>query len=314
MDLRRIRYFIVLSEELHFGRAAARLNIAQPPLSQQIRVLEDELGARLFERNNRRVELTAAGKALVPEARALIAQAERTGTVAQRAQRGELGELRVGFTGSAAFSTVIPQLISEYRRRLPGMHLRLQELTTQQQLTAMLERRLEVAFIRSAAKPDLPPTLQATRLFEDALVAVLPAQHPLALQGDALSVGALRDEGFVMYPRETRTSVYDQIVSLCQHSGFAPQVAQEARETPTIIGLVAAGLGVALVPASLRSINVNGVAYRPLREKGARSAMWLVLRAGPLSPQEALFATLAREIAPGKSERGDTRLKRSLAS
>jgi len=302
MDLRRIRYFIVLSEELHFGRAAQRLNMAQPPLSQQIRALEEELGARLFERSNRRVELTAAGKALLPEARTLVAQAERAGTVAQRAQRGELGELRVGFTGSAAFSTVIPQLIFEYRRRLPGMHLRLEELTTKQQLTAMLERRMDVAFVRGTAPPELPPTLQATRLFEDALVAVLPSQHPLASRGGALSVGALKDEAFVMYPRESGTGVYDQIIALCQQAGFAPQVAQEARESPTIVGLVAAGLGVALVPASLRSINVNGVAYRPLREKGARSAMWLVLRSGDLPPQEALFATLARQIETGASD------------
>jgi DNA-binding transcriptional LysR family regulator len=305
MDLRRIRYFIVLSEELHFGRAAQRLNIAQPPLSQQIRVLEEELGARLFERSNRRVELTAAGKALLPEARALSAQAERTEEVARRAQRGELGELRVGFTGSAAFSAVIPQLIYEYRRRSPGVYLRLEELTTQQQLTAMLERQMEVAFVRGATRPELPPALRATRLFEDALVAVLPAQHPLALQGGALSVGALKDEGFVMYPRESGTGVYDQIVALCQQAGFAPQVAQEARESPTIVGLVAAGLGVAIVPASLQSINVNGVAYRPLREKAARSAMWLVLRAGALTPQEALIATLAREMGAGTSTESD---------
>ncbi|SDI70549.1 LysR substrate-binding domain-containing protein [Paraburkholderia phenazinium] len=296
MDLRRIRYFIVLSEELHFGRAAQRLNIAQPPLSQQIRVLEDELGARLFERTNRRVELTAAGKALLPEARALAAQAERTGEVARRAQRGELGELRVGFTGSAAFSAVIPKLIFEFRRRLPEIHLRLEELSTQQQLTAMLERRLEVAFVRGTARPDLPSTWQVIRLFEDALVAVLPARHPLALQGGALSVDAFRNEGFVMYPRERGTGVYDQVIALCQQAGFAPRLAQEARESPTIVGLVAAGLGVAFVPASLSSIKVDGVAYRPLRGKGARSAMWMVLRAGELSPQEALFVRLAEEI------------------
>jgi DNA-binding transcriptional LysR family regulator len=295
MELRRIRYFIVLSEELHFGRAAQRLNIAQPPLSQQIRVLEDELGARLFDRSNRRVELTAAGKALLPEARALVAQAERTGEVARRAQLGELGELRVGFTGSAAFGSVIPKLIFEFRRRLPEVHLRLQELTTQQQLTAMLERRLEVAFVRGVTPPDLPSSLQVTRLFEDALVVVLPSQHPLAARESALSVEALKDEGFVMFPRESGTGVYDQIISLCQQAGFAPRLAQEARESPTIVGLVAAGLGVAIVPASLRSINVDGVAYRPLRGKAARSAMWMVLRAGELSPQEALFMALARE-------------------
>lgn len=302
VDLRRIRYFLVLSEELHFGRAALRLNIAQPPLSQQIRVLEEELGAQLFARSNRRVELTETGKALVPEARALIAQAERTGIVVQRARRGEMGELRVGFTGSSAFSAVIPKLIFEYRRRLPGMHLRLEELTTQQQLTAMLERRLEVAFVRSATRPELPPALHATRLFADALVAVLPPQHRLASDTGALSVDALKDEPFVMYPRESGTGVYDQIMTLCQQSGFVPQVAQEAQAAPTMVGLVAAGLGVALVPASLSSINVNGVVYRSLRERGARSAMWLVLRSGTRPPQEALFVTLAKELGTGDAQ------------
>lgn len=297
MDLRRIRYFVVLSEELHFGRAAQRLNIAQPPLSQQIRTLEDELGARLFDRTNRRVELTAAGKALLPEARALLAQAERTSVVALRAQRGELGEVRVGFTGSAAFSTIVPQLIYAYRRRQPDVHLRLEELTTQQQLKAMLERRLEVAFVRGTTPPDLPTTLQVARLFEDSLFAVLPAQHPLTSQ-EVVSVSALANEGFVMYPRESGTGVYDQIIALCRHAGFAPRIAQEVREAATMVGLVAAGLGVALVPASLQSVKVNNVAYRPLSEHGARSAMWLVLRAGARSPQEELFAKLAKEIVP----------------
>src|SRR5262249_34762969 len=161
MDLRRIRYFVVLAETLHFGRAASCLNIAQPPLSQQIRVLEQELGARLFERSNRRVELTPAGKALLPEARALLAQAERTATVAARAQRGEIGELRVGLTGSATFTVVIPRLILTYRQRFPGVHLRIDELTTQEQLAALLEQRLDVAIVRSVLAPDLPPTLRA---------------------------------------------------------------------------------------------------------------------------------------------------------
>jgi DNA-binding transcriptional LysR family regulator len=294
MDLRRIRYFVVLSEELHFGRAAERLGMAQPPLSQQIRVLENELQARLFARSNRRVELTAAGRALVPEARALLAQAERASMVPLRTQRGELGELRIGFTGSAAFSSAIPRLILAYRRRSPEVHLQLQELTTQQQLTAMLEHRLEVAFVRSPELPILPSTLQAKHLFEDSLVAVLPSQHELVARGDTLRVSALAEEAFVTYPRESGTAVYDQIITLCRQAGFTPRIAQEAREAPTIVALVAAGLGVALVPASLRSINIDGVAYRLLCEKGARSAMWLVMRSHALSAQEALFATLAQ--------------------
>jgi DNA-binding transcriptional LysR family regulator len=294
MDLRRIRYFVVLAETLHFGRAALRLNIAQPPLSQQIRVLEEELGAQLFDRANRRVDLTPAGKALLPEARALLAQAERVSTVAARAQRGEIGELRVGLTGSGAFTALIPRLILTYRQRFPGVHLRIEELTTQEQLTALLEQRLDVAIVRSASPPDLPSTLRAARLFEDSLIVALPPQHRLSASTKPLSIGELADEAFVMYPRESGTGVYDQIVALCRQAGFAPRIGQEARAAPTIVGLVAAGLGVALVPESLRGVNVNGVVYRPLKNRGARSAMWLVLRAVRASPQEAAFAAMAK--------------------
>ena len=292
MDLRRIRYFVVLAETLHFGRAALRLNMAQPPLSHQIRVLEEELGARLFERNNRRVELTPAGQALLPEARALLAQADRAEAIAARAQRGELGELRVGFTSASALTQAIPPLILAYRRRWPGVYLRIEELTSQEQLTAMLEHRLDVAFVRGTQAPDLPPRLRAIRLFEDALVVALPPQHPLGEDDSPLRVGALADENFVMYPEDSGTGIYDQIMALCRRAGFAPRLVQEARSLTTIIGLVAAGLGVALVPASTRSISANGVMYRPLREKAARSAMWVVLREGDISAQERGFREL----------------------
>lgn len=303
MDLRRIRYFVVVAETLHFGRAAMRLNIAQPPLSHQIRVLEEELGARLFERSNRRVELTPAGQALLPEARALLAQAERAGDIAARVQRGELGELRVGFTSSAALTQVVPRLIHAYRQRWPGVHLRIEELTTQEQLTAMLERRLDIAFVRGFESPDLPGSLQALRLFGDALVVALPPQHRLARATGPLAASALADEAFVMYPREIGTGVYDQIMSLCRRAGFAPRVGQEARAVATIVGLVAAGLGVALVPEALRSIGIKGVAYRPLREKEARSAMWMVLKAGRLPVLESRFLELAREMGAGTPRR-----------
>jgi DNA-binding transcriptional LysR family regulator len=301
IDLRRIRYFVAVAETLHFGRAAERLGMAQPPLSQQIRVLESELGATLFTRTNRRVDLTAAGKVLLPEARALLIQADRTTAAVVRAQRGEVGELRIGFTGSAAFGNAIPQLIHAYRQRAPEVHLQLQELTTQQQLAAMLEQRLDVAFVRGPAAPALPRTLRATHLFDDPLVAALPAQHRLAsrhgeLAVGALAVGALANEGFVMYPRESGTGIYDQIIGLCQTAGFTPRVVQEAREAPTIVGLVAAGLGVALVPSMLRSIAIGNVAYRPLRAKAAGSAMWMILRTHGLSAQEQLFDALARDM------------------
>jgi DNA-binding transcriptional LysR family regulator len=296
IDLRRICYFVVLAEELHFGRAAKRLGISQPPLSQQIRVLERELEVRLFARNNRRVELTPAGTALLPEARRLVAQAERTLAVARRAQLGELGELRIGFTPSSAFSSFFPQMILEFHRRFRDVHLTLHEMTTRQQVTAMIERRLDIGFIRSAGKPEAAPSLQLLHLFEDPLVVAVPSGHPLGKQQTPISIAVLAGEPFVMHPREAGTSAHDQIIDLCQRAGFVPHIVQEARETSTIVGLVATGLGVGIVPASLRNIKVKGVKYRPLQEKESRSSMWLALRGDRSSPQEEMFAILARSL------------------
>lgn len=296
MDLRKLRYFVAVAETLHFGRAAQRLNIAQPPLSHQIRVLERELGAALFDRSNRRVELTPAGQALLPEARSLLAQAERTSGIAARVQRGEIGELRIGFTSAAALIQVIPRLIFEYRQKWPEVNLRIEERTTQEQLAAMLDRRLDFAFGRDSRAPVLPASLRAIRLIDDPLVVALPPRHRLARGSGPIPVGALADERFVMFPRDSGTAAYAQIVSLCRAAGFAPRVAQEARTAVTMMGLVAAGLGVALVPGSFRSIGAKGLAYRTLREPEARSSMWLVSRVRNQSLQERRF----QELASGK--------------
>jgi len=158
----------------------------------------------------------------------------------------------------------------------------------------MLERRLEIAFVRSPSRPDLPPTLVATSLFEDPLVVALPPQHRLATKVGYLSVKTLATEDFVMYRRDSGTGVYDQIIALCRHAGFSPRVAQEARDVPTIAGLVAAGLGVAFVPASISSLSIAGVTYRSIREKGAYSAIWLVLRSTDRSPQEQAFSEVTQ--------------------
>jgi DNA-binding transcriptional LysR family regulator len=293
VDLRRLGYFVMLAETLHFRRAAAQLHLAQPALSQQIRVLEQELGAQLFERTNRRVELTPAGHALLPEARALLAQAGRASTIAARVARGELGELRIGFTSAAALTEAVTRIVLAYRQQWPGVHLRIDELTTSEQVTAMIERRLDFAFVRGAEPPSLPPNLRAVLLFEDALVAALPPRHPLAASAGPLAVRALADEPFVMYPQASGTGIHAQVLSLCQRANFAPRVVQEARSAATIVGLVAAGLGVSLVPASFRGIGGNGVVYRPLRDRGAKSAMWLVVRTGVVSAQERQFLEAA---------------------
>jgi DNA-binding transcriptional LysR family regulator len=265
-------------------------------LSKQIKVLEEELGAMLFERSNRHVELTAAGKALLPEARALLAQAERAEQIPARVKRGEIGELRIGFTSGSALIQPITQLIFSYRQKFAGVRLRIEELTTSEQLNAMLERRLDFAFVRGTVTPDLPSSLQALRIVEDSLVVALPFRHSLASSKSGLAVSVLSEEPFVMYPRESGTGVYDQIMLLCRRAGFAPRVGQEARSAATIVGLVAGGLGVSLVPESFQGIATNGVAYRPLKEKEARSAMWLISRTGTVSLEEEAFSLLANAI------------------
>jgi len=295
MDLRRIRYFVTVAETLHFGRAAERLNIAQPPLSQQIRVLENELNVRLFDRTNRQVELTQAGGLLLPEARALLAQADRIETTASRVQQGALGELHIGLTSAGALTPVIRKLILAYRRAFPGVALRIQELTTQEQLSATLDRKLDIAFIRSNVTPSLPPTLHAKRLVKDALVVALPLAHPFAADPAPLAVQALAAEPFIMFPSVGGTGVYDQIIALCFRAGFVPQVEQEAQAATTMIGLVAAGLGVALVPSSFKGIAVDEVAFRDLADPGAKSAMWIVMRKDATEHEDA-FWRLAKAV------------------
>lgn len=300
MELRHLRYFVALAEELHFSRAAARLGISQPPLSQQIQALEEELGARLLHRTNRRVDLTEAGRLFLIEARATLAQAERAADMAGRAQRGEIGELKLGFTASAPFTVTIPKMIFAFRQAFPAVHLTLQEMTTKQQIEAMTERRLHVGFIRSPVYPTMPSELKALELFREPLVAILRANHPLTAgdPADGIALSSLAAEPFVMHPRAVGTGLHDQIIALCQQAGFSPRVSQEAREAPTIVGLVAAGLGVTILPSSFRRIRVEGVAYRDLADQGAMTAMWLAYPEHDLSPATRAFVDLVAAHQP----------------
>ncbi|MDR6290144.1 DNA-binding transcriptional LysR family regulator [Inquilinus ginsengisoli] len=294
MELRHLRYAVALAEELHFSRAAARLGISQPPLSQQIQALEDELGARLFERTNRRVALTEVGRLFVDQARLVLAGADRAVEVARRAQRGEIGQVRIAFTASAPFTTLIPQTIFAFRQAYPDVHLELQEMATRQQIEALAERRLQVGFLRNPTFPPVPDTLAVRELFRDPLVVALRADHPLAAGAPApMPLADLAGESFVCYPRDAGTSLYDQMIGLCRDAGFSPRLGQEAREVSTIVGLVAAGLGVSLLPASLQRIQVEGVVFRRLTDPGAFTTMWLTWRHDETSPAARAFIDLA---------------------
>ncbi|EPJ8781315.1 LysR substrate-binding domain-containing protein [Pseudomonas aeruginosa] len=296
MELRHLRYFIAVAEELHFGRAAERLGISQPPLSQQIQALEEEIGARLFERTNRRVELTDAGRLFLDESRQVLALVDKAVLLARRAHLGELGELKIGFTSSAPFTSTIPSSIHAFRKAYPDVHLDLQEMSSRQVLKALLEESLQVGVIRPLALPD---TVHWVELFREPLVAVLRADHPLAAGSEeGLAIAALAEEPFVFFPRSYGTGLYDQVIALTRQAGFSPRIAQEASEAMTIIGLVSAGLGVSILPASFRRTRVDGVVYRTLSDPEATTAVWLVRRQKENSPLALSFIDLVtREAA-----------------
>ena len=295
MELRHLRYFIAVAEELHFGRAAEQLGISQPPLSQQIQALEEELGVRLFERTNRRVALSEVGRLFLPEARQVLAQLDQAVAVARRAQRGELGELKVGFTSSAPFTSTIPRAIRAFRQACPEVHLDLRELSSRGVAEAVHEGRLQVGVLRPLAP--LPEELEALELFAEPLVVVLPVGHPLAGGADGVRLAELGEEPFVFFPRSFGTGLYDQLLELARAAGFVPRIVQEASEAMTLIGLVATGLGVTVLPASFSRMRIDGVVCRTLLDPGATTAVWLVRRRDEDSPLVRRFAELLEREA-----------------
>jgi len=283
-----MRYVTAVAEELHFGRAAERLMIAQPPLSQQIKKLEREIGVELFRRTKRRVELTDAGRVFVEEARRTLAQAELTVRAAQRAARGEIGRLMIGYAGSAAHY-VLPRVLSRFRRHYPAVEIQLREMTTAEQIQALLGRRIDIGFVR----PPVPePGLDVTVLVEEQFLTVLPRNHRLA-RLRRVPLGRLSDERFILFPRHLGPRLYDPIVAACQRAGFSPGVVQEAMHMPTIVSLVAAGVGIALLPESVRQLRWRGVVYRSLIGSSARTAIALASRSAEQSATAESFITVA---------------------
>jgi DNA-binding transcriptional LysR family regulator len=292
MELRALRYFVTLAEELHFGRAAKRLSMTQPPLSQAIGGLERELGVRLFERTRRRVELTVAGATLLEEARATLARAAQAIELTRRAQRGEVGRLAIGYLAATAY-TLLPLVLRDFARSFPGVKLELRELTIPEQHAALLGGDIDVALLR----PPVPEAeLVAETLLSEPFVLALPPRHPLrALR--RVPAKRLANEPFVMFPRQPGLVFHDLLMDFCLRAGFRPRVAQEAYQTHTVVGLVSAGVGVALVPASARKIGLAGVAYRPLRETTPQSHTAIAWRRADPSPALAAFLDVARRVA-----------------
>ncbi|MFF4836694.1 LysR substrate-binding domain-containing protein [Streptomyces sp. NPDC001315] len=262
MELRQVRYFLTLAEECHFGRAAARLNVAQPALSQQIKQLERELGTPLFDRSTRHVELTEAGRHLIGYARTLLSEAERARVHMTELATGRAGHVSVGFIGTATYD-VLPRVARTVRARLPRITLDLRgELLTPQLTDGLLDGTYDLAVFRSGADTE---GVSSTPLRTEPLVAVLPAHHPLASAGQ-ISLGSLAGEPFVIHPAQARSAMYDRVLSACRRAGFRPPSLVEVSETATLVVLVAAGHGVALVPESVQSLRLDGATYVPLAE------------------------------------------------
>ncbi|SAI57878.1 LysR family transcriptional regulator [Bordetella ansorpii] len=294
MELRHLRYFTAVAEELHFTRAAARLGIGQPPLSLQIQQLERELGTPLFLRLPRGIALTEAGVQFLVDARAILASAERAVDTARRLGRGESGAITVGFTASAVFHPYLPRAIRAYRDRYPGVRIQLRESNTVSLLRDLRDGGLDVAFVRPPYLLDAEFT--AERVLDEPMLLALPPDHPLCRRR-AVPMQALAHEDFVLYPRAIGAGLYDAIMDACQRAGFTPRVAQEGPQIASIVSLVAAGIGVALVPAAMRHMGAEGIAYRPIRGDAPHAQLDMVYRHAGGSQSVGNAVALMRELA-----------------
>jgi len=289
IDIRKLFAFVAVAEELHFGRAAQRLHVSQPPLSLTIRALEDELGVRLLRRTSRRVALTEPGRVLLEEARAILQKLELARRRTAEAERGERGSLALGFITPVIYGP-LPELLQRYRTHYPRVELVLRESTGDVQLEELERGKLDAALV-AAPLPDA--RFSRLSLLREPLVAALPRTHPAARGKGALRLSQLRDQPFIAFPRGSAPGLFDQIVGFCARAGFSPRIEQEAVQHQTIVGLVSAGLGVAIVPASIAKLRRPGVVYRRFSERSPLVETLLVWRKGDESTTLANFVKLA---------------------
>jgi DNA-binding transcriptional LysR family regulator len=298
MELRHLRYFVAVAEELHFRRAAERLHMSQPPLSQQIRQLEEEVGAQLLARNQHRVELTAPGAAFLGRAREILDAVEAAALEARRVQRGEVGRLAVGFVGSAMYSFV-PELLGAFREQHGDVALRLQELGTTEQLRQLEIGRIDIGFVR----PRQPrPGLSIEPVYAEPVMVALPELHPLAA-APRVHIHDLTGEPLVLLTRAGSPGLRKTLAQVTDQLGGEEVIVQEAAEMQTVIGLVAAGVGISLVPESVRALQRSGVTYRPLAADAPTVELAAAWRTGDDSPVLAAFLALTRAMAPAEEER-----------
>ena len=309
MELRHLRYFVSVAEELSFTRAARRLGMEQPPLSQQIRQLEEEVGTGLFQRLPRGVALTEAGAFFLRDALEILERVRQATEQAQRVARGDRGRLRIGMINSAPFHPFVPRVIREFGQLYPEVAVSLEEDITPALARTLLEGVVDVAFVR----PLLGDTagLAIETLFDEEMVVALPEGHALT-RLRSLPLKALANETFVLFPRPVGSGLYDEILAACRRAGFGPHVGHEVRQVTSIANLVAADLGVSLVPASMQQVLSTGVVYRPIEGDAPRARMSLARRADDPSATVRNMLELAHRLrremglhtAPRRGRRG----------
>ncbi len=295
MELRHLRYCVAVADARHFTRAAKQLGIGQPPLSQQIQALERELGTPIFKRLPRGVALTNAGAAFVEDARRILKDVELATERAMRVARGEVGRVRVGMINSAPFHPLIPRLIREFRRQYPNVALSLEEGTTPDLAAAVRAQAVDVAFVRPLLDDELGLCVEP--LLDEDLVIALPSGHPLTRRTH-VPLMALSIEPFVLFPRAVGAGLHDEIISACRNAGFSPRIVQETSQVTSIVNLVAAGLGVSIVPASMQQVHSDGVSYRAIQKPTPKARLSLIFRdADRSAPQIRGLLELTRSLA-----------------
>jgi DNA-binding transcriptional LysR family regulator len=301
MDIRQLKYFVAVAEERHFGRAARRLHMSQPPLSTQIKGLETELGVRLLDRSTRRVSLTDAGRVFLRRANEILNSVDAAAEEVQQAESGLRGRLTVGFISSATLS-LLPLSIRLFRERVGGVELELKELTSSQQVDELYEGGIRIGLVRL---PMNSPGIRLEPVLEESLVVALPAGHALAIE-DRISLEAMSDQPLVFFTRALVPGFHAQIVELYARIGAFPNVVQHAVHFQTIVGLVASGIGSAILPESAQRVTRDGVVYRPLDTPDATSWVALATLEGDNSLLVENFARVIRDVARCWTSENDT--------
>ncbi len=298
MEIRHLRSFLAVADHLHFGRAAEEIHLSQPALSVQIRALEDAIKAPLFVRNRRRTTLTPAGELLREDARDILARIEVAGMRAQRAERGQVGIIRIGLISTAA-ALLVPPVLVEFRKIYPEVVFDLENILTAKQIGHLQDRRLDIGFVRM---PIVADGIELTPIHSEPFIVVLPTSHPLAKKAQ-ITLKDLRDEDMVFYTRNKAPSFRDQIIAMLDRVSIKPRIVQEAGEMYTLVSLVAANLGIAILPKSVEHYRMPGVVIRPLPGRLPQAQIALAVHRDNTSPFVEAFVRLAKSMLGRTSRR-----------